>query len=113
MKSTLKHTAFSLSLLFVFLFGAAADRAAAQTGLTKSQAVARVRAILDRCAAACQLKINNIKAQPVKDGWRLTAQIVMNASVTVSKETASRIATRRNGAAAQNQLTAEIEAGCS
>lgn len=102
-------------LAFALVLGLLVEISAVQSAgaeLTKEQAIARVRAILNNNARACKLKIRSVSAIRVKAGWRVTAQITIAASGTPYAETAAWIVSRRNGASAQNQLTAEIANGC-
>lgn len=81
--------------------------------ISRAQAVARVRTILRNNTASCRInKVNSVTAASVRGGWRVTARLIMSASGRRLSETAVWIVSERNGAVAQNQLTAEIAIGC-
>lgn len=95
----------------LFLAGLSAGYSLKQE-LRKGQAVARVQTILKNNATGCRLRTRSISAVRVGAGWRVTARVVMSVSGSPVNETAIWIVSRRNGAVAQNQLTAEIAMGC-
>jgi hypothetical protein len=102
-----------ISLLAVVLLLGASAAHSARAELTQAQAIARPRTILRHNMAGCQInKIRSVSAVRVKAGWRVTARITMSASGRATAETAVWIVSERNGAVAQNQLTAEIANGC-
>ncbi|MCA1602507.1 MAG: hypothetical protein LC776_12965 [Acidobacteria bacterium] len=104
---------FIATIVAVLLLGASAAQSATRAELTKAQAVARVKAILRNSASGCRItKTQSVSAVRVKAGWRVTARIKMSASSTSVTETAVWIVSAKNGASAQNQLTAEIANGC-
>ena len=81
--------------------------------ISQAQAVARVRTIVRNNTAGCRInKVNSVTAVSVRGGWRVTARLIMSASGRRLSETAVWIVSQRNGAVAQNQLTAEIAIGC-
>jgi len=81
--------------------------------LTNAQAVARVRSILKRNTTGCSInQVKSVTAASTRNGWRVTAKIAMSASGSRRNETAVWIVSQRNGAVAQDQLTAEIAIGC-
>ena len=85
----------------------------ARAELTQTQAIARVKTILNNNTNACQInKKGSISAVRVKAGWRVTAQITMSASGTPLPVTAVWTVSAKNGASPLNQLTAEIANGC-
>lgn len=85
----------------------------ARAELTQAQAIARARTILRNNTEGCRIdKIRSVSAVRVKAGWRVTARITMSASGRPLSETAVWVVSQRNGAVAQNQLTAEIANGC-
>jgi hypothetical protein len=99
-------------LAVVLLLGASVAHSA-RAGLTQAQAITRARTVLRNNMAGCQInKIRSVSAVRVKAGWRVTARITMSASGRAIAETAVWIVSERNGAVAQNQLTAEIANGC-
>ncbi len=102
------------TIVAVLLLGASAAQSATRAGeLTGAQAIARVKAILRNNASGCRItKMQSVSAMRVKAGWRVTARIKMSASGTSMTETAVWIVSAKNGASAQNQLTAEIANGC-
>ena len=84
-----------------------------QTELTRAQAIARVRTILRNNTAGCRINnINSVSGARTRNGWLVTARIVMSASGRRISERAVWIVSSRNGAVAQDQLTAEIRMGC-
>lgn len=101
-------------LVVVLLLGSGAVQSATLgRELTSAQAIARVRAILRNNAGGCRItNYKNVSAVRVKAGWRVTARIRMSASGASRAEAAVWIVSAKNGATAQNQLTAEIENGC-
>lgn len=102
-----------ISLLAVILLLGAGAAHSARAELTQAQATARARKILRSNMAGCQInKIRSVSAVRVKAGWRVSARITMSASGRATAETAVWIVGERNGAVAQNQLTAEIANGC-
>lgn len=81
--------------------------------LTQAQAIARVRSILRNSKSGCRITATqSVSAARVRAGWRVTARIRMSASGRSVSETAVWIVSAKNGATAQNQLTAEIANGC-
>lgn len=81
--------------------------------ISQSQAIARVRTLLRNNTGGCRInKVNSVTAVSVRSGWRVTARLIMSASGRRLSETAVWIVSQRNGAVAQNQLTAEIAIGC-
>lgn len=102
---------FCLSVLILVLGIGVAH--SAQAELTQTQAIARVKTILNNNTNACQInKKGSISAVRVKAGWRVTAQITMSGSGTPTPATAVWIVSAKNGASPLNQLTAEIANGC-
>lgn len=102
-----------ISLLAVVLLLGAGATSSARAELTQAQAIARARRVLRNNMAGCQInKIRSVSAVRVKAGWRVTARITISASSRATAETAVWIVSARNGAVAQNQLTAEIVNGC-
>jgi hypothetical protein len=93
--------------------GAVPTHSATRAELTQAQAIARVKTILRDNADGCRItSTQSVSAVRVKAGWRVTARIRMSASGTSRAETAVWIVSAKNGASAQNQLTAEIANGC-
>lgn len=81
--------------------------------ISQAQAIARVRTILRNNTGGCRInKVNSVTAVRVRAGWLVTARLIMSASGRRLSETAVWIVSQRNGAVAQNQLTAEIAIGC-
>ena len=81
--------------------------------MSKAQAIARVRTILKSSTAGCRINsVTSVTAVKVKAGWRITARIVMSASGSRLNEKAVWIVSEQQGAAAQDQLTAEIQNRC-
>jgi len=107
--------ALSLTIVAAALLaaGAVESHSATRTELTQSQAIARVKTILRDNADGCRItSTQRLSAIKVKAGWRVTARILMSASGTSTAETATWIVSAKNGASAQDQLTAEITNGC-
>lgn len=78
--------------------------------ISKAQAISRVRTIISRNAAPCRItQTESVAAIRMKAGWRVNARIRLSGRF----ENAVWIVSGANGATAQNQLTAEIENGCS
>ncbi|MBA3767679.1 MAG: hypothetical protein H0W99_11970 [Acidobacteria bacterium] len=104
---------FISTIVAVLLLGASTAQSAKQAELTEEQAIARVRAILRNKVSSCRItKTQSVSAIRIKAGWRVTARIKMSASGGSTTETAVWIVSAKNGAAAQNQLTAELANGC-
>ena len=106
----LRQIFYLLALILVLGIGVAHS---ARAELTQTQAIARVKTILNNNANACQInKTGSISAVRVKAGWRVTAQITMSTSGTRTPATAVWIVSAKSGASPLNQLTAEIANGC-
>jgi hypothetical protein len=100
------------TIIAVLTLGASA-LAARAAELSEARAIARVKAVLRRGASGCRItKTRSISVVRVKAGWRVTARIKMSAGGISTTETAVWIVSAKNGASAQNQLTAEISNGC-
>ena len=86
----------------------------ARAETTRARAMATVRAILSRNAAACKInKVRSITAVRSRGGWRVTARLVMSMSGRPLDETAVWGVRASDGeAVAKDQLTAEISHGC-
>lgn len=79
----------------------------------EAQAVARVRAILRRNAAACQIsQILSVSARRTAHGWRVTARVVMAASGRPLTETLEWTTNERGEPTPASQLTFEVGQGC-
>lgn len=102
-----------LCLACLFLGGVFAD-AATPPATTRAQAIATVRSIINRNAGRCQInRVRSISAANTRQGWRVTARLVMSASGRPLNETAVWTVKSSNGQAVpNNQLTAEISIGC-
>jgi hypothetical protein len=93
--------------------GAVLTRSETRAELTQAQAIARVKTILRNNGDGCRItSTQSVSAVRVKAGWRVTARIKMSASGTSRAETAIWLVSAKNGASAQDQLTAEIANGC-
>jgi hypothetical protein len=81
---------------------------------TRAEAIATVRSILEKNTAACKIdEVRSISAAHVRNGWRVTAKVVMSASDTLSNETAVwTVRSSGRKAVPNNQLTAELSQGC-
>ncbi len=103
---------FVLGLVLLLLIGVSpAFTAAAE--ISQAQAIARVRTILRNNTGGCRInKVNSVTALRAKAGWSVTARLVMSASGSRVAERAAWIVSERNGAVAQDQLSAEIAIGC-
>ncbi|MBA3355000.1 MAG: hypothetical protein H0U18_03495 [Pyrinomonadaceae bacterium] len=105
--------AFPLAAAALFASGAELTHSATPAELTQAQAIARVKTILRDNADGCRItSTQSVSAVRVKAGWRVNGRIRMSASGTSRVETAIWIISAKNGASAQNQLTAEISNGC-
>ena len=80
--------------------------------VTKTQAISRVKGIINRAAATCGIQTRAITATKVKAGWRVTALIWLSASGVRRSEHPTWIVSRANGESPQDQLTFEIANGC-
>lgn len=105
----IRHIVYTL---FIGLILGAEIAPSAQKELTQTQAITRVRTILQNNAGACRLKTRSISAVKVRAGWRVTARVTMSAGGITRPEIVVWIISQRNGAVAQNQLTAEVQNGC-
>src|SRR5438105_12173180 len=97
-----------LALLVCYL---TASAFAAAT-MTRTQAIAIVRSVINRNTTGCRIsKTTSITAIQVKTGWRVTAKVVMSASGTSRNETLVWIVASGDPVPA-SQLASEVENGC-
>lgn len=111
MKVLLLRTSMAAALLLVIYFGV--TNAVTTPALTRAQAIAIVRSIINRNARPCRIsKTKSVTAVAAGRNWRVTARIVMSASGTARNETAVWTVTSSGQATPANQLTAELSNGC-
>lgn len=116
MRTTMNCSRLKISLAAAVLFlipCAIYPRAVASPAMTRAQAIAIVRSIINRNARPCRIsKTNSITATASGRNWRVTARIVMSASGRPLNETAVWTVRSDGEAVPANQLTAEISNGC-
>ena len=103
----------AIGLAVILAIGAQAEATTTTQELTKQQAVARVQTILKNNSGGCRItRTRSITAVRVPAGWRVTANVVMAASGRPLNESPTWTVSRRNGAAPQSQLAAEVQRNC-
>ena len=96
----------------VLVAGAMFHAAAGAT--TRAQAVATVRAILNRNTSSCHInRVQSVSAVRSSAVWKVTAKLVMSGSGRSLNETAAwNVRVSDGKAVAADQLASEIENGC-
>lgn len=113
MKMLMKNARSLAAAGILCLFAGIATARPPSADVTKAQAIARVRAILARNTRRCSInRVNSVTAARVAAGWRVTAMVLMSASGRRLTERTVWLVDRRNRVTPQNQLTAEVNAGC-
>ena len=115
----MSHRVSSLKFLIVICLGFAlaahaAFKASAATVTSRSQAIATVRAILQKNSSSCRIdRVQSIAAVRAGVVWRVTARLVMSGSGRRLNETAVwNVRVSDGQAVAASQLSSEIENGC-
>lgn len=95
-------------------FNTLADASSRAPGTSNAQAIATVRAILNRSQASCHIdQIKSVSATRGGTVWKVTARLVMSGSGRPLNETAKwNVRVADGGAVAADQLASEIENGC-
>lgn len=108
----------SFRFLLAIIFALAAQtgfNANAATVTTRAQAIATVRSILQKNSSSCRIdRVQSVAAARAGAVWKVTAKLSMSASGSPVNETAVwNVRVSDGQAVAANQLSAEIENGCS